>query len=473
MSTEELYQQRLQRYTTALRGGKPDRVPIRPFAAEFVAKNCGMTCQDVTQDYDRAFEAVIRTCKDFGWDAAVANMVYVWGGIPQQVNLRYFAIPGVGLSPGTGFQYLEPPEDESFMREDEYDALIEDPTGFLYNVWLPRVSRDVVRPGEPATLRNNLSFLKGAFSMMDYFNAFPGQVKRMREEAGTVSAIAGILKAPMDILADKMRGYLGLCADLMERPEKVLRACEAMQPHLFHVANATADPAGQVPVGLWMHRGCVPLVSFDHFHNMYWATLKPIVLELWKRGHQTLFYAEGKWGAHLKTFADDLPEGSIVYHCDRDDIFAVHRALGHKFCISGGIENAMLAYGKPADVRARVRQVIETVGRDGGYIMDAGAIIQNDASIENVRAMTEATMEFGEYSSSSGGGRAGVAPAAVAHACGIPVTPAHRPPGTVQPWGQKKGEMPAMTGDEGMVRATWERYDGWANAYIWQLLLSF
>ena len=106
--TEHLYQQRLKRYTLAMRGGKPDCVPIRPFVAEFISTYSGYTCQDVTQDFSRAFEATLKCCKDFDWDAAVANMVYVWGGIAQAVGLRYYAIPGIGLAPNVGFQYLEP-----------------------------------------------------------------------------------------------------------------------------------------------------------------------------------------------------------------------------------------------------------------------------------------------------------------------------------------------------------------------------
>ena len=47
------------------------------------------------------------------------------------------------------------------MKPDEYDRLIEDPTGFLFNVWLPRVSKDVTPIGEPSTFRNNLSFSQG------------------------------------------------------------------------------------------------------------------------------------------------------------------------------------------------------------------------------------------------------------------------------------------------------------------------
>jgi uroporphyrinogen-III decarboxylase len=233
-------------------------------------------------------------------------------------------------------------------------------------------------------------------AMMQYFGAFGVQAARLRAESGTVSAISGILKAPMDILADKLRGYIGLCWDLIERPKKVLAACEALVPHLTHVALSGADPTKNVPISIWMHRGCVPFVSMKHFEDIYWPTLKLILAEIWRHGHQVLFYAEGKWGPHLKRFAE-LPDGSIIYHCDRDDIFEVHRILGHKFCISGGVPNGLLSFGKPHEVRECCKKIIDGVAKDGGYIMDASAIIQNDAKVENVKAMTDFTREYGVY----------------------------------------------------------------------------
>ena len=388
---EQLYQQRLKRYTTALKNGKPDTVPIRPFVAEFVGRYAGYTCQQITQDYNLAFEATVKTCADFDWDAAVANMVYVWGGLAQVMGLRYYAIPGVGLSPDTGFQYLEPPESQSWMQADEYDRLIADPTKFCYEVWLPRVSAELEKG---SGYRHDVALVKGGMSMMSYFGAYPAQSQRMREVAGTPGAIAGILKSPFDIIADKFRGYLGLCEDLIERPEQVKKAAEALMPHMYHTALTSSDPTGTLPIGFWMHRGCVPLISQDNFDQIFWPTLKPIILELHKQGRQVLFYAEGKWKHHLKTFRE-LPEGSIVFHCDRDDIFEVYRTLHDRFAISGGVENAMLAFGKPADVRERVKKLMQEVGRDGGFILDAGAIIQNDATVENMKAMTQAGRDFG------------------------------------------------------------------------------
>ena len=393
---EQLYAQRLKRYVTAMRNEKPDMIPIRPFVAEFTAKYAGYTCQEVTHDFEKAFIAARKCAADFDWDAVVANMVYVWTGLTQAIGLKYYAVPGIDISPDTGFQYLEPPEDGAFMKPDEYDQLIEDPTGFLFNVWLPRVSSDVSAMGQPTSYRNNLSFLKGGMAMLSYFNGFGKQIELLRTQSGTVSAIAGILKAPFDIIADKLRGYLGLLTDLFERPAKVLAACEAMMPHLLHVALSGADPDKNVPIGFWMHRGCVPFVSMEHFNKFYWPTLKPIIEELWARGHQVLFYAEGNWNAHLKSFAE-LPEKSIVYHVDQADIFEVHRVLGDKFCVSGGIPNFLLSYGTPQEVRDYCKKVIDGVARDGGYIMDASAIMQDDTKVENVRAMTELTREYGVY----------------------------------------------------------------------------
>jgi len=471
---EKLYAQRLARYTTAMRNEKPDCVPIRPFVAEFTAKYAGYNCQQVTHDYELAFDAVRQCAADFDWDAVVGNMVYVWTGLTQAIGLKYYAVPGIDIPADTGFQYREPSEDGAFMRPDEYDALIEDPTGFLYNTWLPRVAAPVCEIGAPVTMENNLSFVKGSMAMLQYFTAFGTQAQRLRTECGMPGAICGILKAPMDIIADKLRGYIGLTMDIINQPEKVLAACEALAPHLLAAALAGADPTGTVPITIWMHRGCVPFVSPDTFQRIYWATLKPIIEGIWAAGHQTLFYAEGNWNHHLDSFAE-LPDKSIIYHVDQADPFEVHEKLGHKFCLSGGLPNVMLGWGKPDDVRAHCKKLIDGLGKDGGYIMDASAIVQNVAKVENIRAMTDFTREYGVYSD----GHALAVPDLVPDitpeqaAANMPECKTKRAPGVCIPWEQKKAELPEICGDEELVKRIWESQDAMGNMYIWQCLLSF
>jgi len=478
-SSEELYRQRLSRYLTAMRNEKPDRIPIRPFVAEFTAKYAGMTCQDVVHDYNCAFEAARKCAAGFDWDAVVSNMVYVWTGLTQAIGLTYYGIPGIDVSASNGFQYREPEEENSFMKEDEYDELIDDPTAFLYNKWLPRVSADISPMGAATSYRNNLALVKGGMAMLNYFNAFGTQNNMLRTESGTVSAIAGIFKAPFDIIGDKLRGYIGLTMDMMIQPEKVLRACEALMPHLYNIALASSDPNRQVPIGYWMHRGCIPFVSEGQFESHYWPTVKPIIEELWKHGHQTLFYAEGNWNHHLENFAE-LPDKSIVYHVDSGDIFKTHRIIGHKFCLSGGIPNTLLSYGTPDEIRARCKMVIDEVARDGGYIMDASAIIQNDATIENMRVLTDFTHEYGVYSEN-------LVPLLDVNAQNSPDSgiifgsnfgmdkdmDSKVKPGLCIPWEEKAKEIPSICGDRKLVQQIWEDVDSFGNLFIWQCLLSF
>ena len=183
--------------------------------------------------------------------------------------------------------------------------------------------------------------------MLHYFTALGAQ-RSVEEQCGTVSAIGGILKAPLDIIGDKLRGYYGLTNDLIEQPEKVLEACRALMPHMMHIALTSADPDKLVPITIWMHRGCVPFVTPQHFETIYWPTLRPIIETLWANGHQVLLYAEGNWDAHLETFTE-LPEGSILFHVDRSDY-----RKAHQMCIassaSAGVPNTLLSMGTPQEV---------------------------------------------------------------------------------------------------------------------------
>jgi methoxylated aromatic compound---corrinoid protein Co-methyltransferase len=469
----ELYRHRLHRYVTTMRNGQADRVPIRPFLAEFCGRYAGYDCMQVTHDRDLAFEAVRRVAADFDCDALVGNMVYVWTGLTQALGLKYYGTPGIDCPADHGFQYIEPPRDKAWMKPEEYDHLIEDPTGYLYSVWLPRVSGEIGSGGEGASYRGTVALVKSAMAMWDYFLAFGTQAERMRAECAMPGALCGILKAPLDILADKLRGYLGLVQDLRNQPDKVLRACQALAPHLAHVAQASADPEKLLPIGHWMHRSCVPFVTPDHFREIHWPTLRPIVESLWAAGHQTLFYAEGDWDAHLNAFAE-LPAGSIIYHVDQGEIAAADYCLGERFCISGGVPNTLLSMGSPDQIRARCRKVIECVGRDGGYILDASAIVQNDAKVENVMAMLEAGREFGSY----GGEPCADAPGPFGPEPGYVPTDmsnwsTERLPGVCVPWQEKVAELPFLRARPDLAQRIWENLDEFGYAFIWHCLVSF
>ncbi|MCC7338547.1 MAG: hypothetical protein IT422_25930 [Pirellulaceae bacterium] len=48
-----------------------------------------------------------------------------------------------------------------------------------------------------------------------------------------------------------------------------------------------------------------------------------------------------------------------------------------------------------------------------------------------------------------------------------------RPAGTVVPWTQQRQDMPEMTGDEQLVKQTWEEIDAWTYSFLWHCVVSF
>jgi uroporphyrinogen decarboxylase len=72
--------------------------------------------------------------------------------------------------------------------------------------------------------------------------------------------------------------------------------------------------------------------------------------------------------------------------------------FGDRLAFWGGVGTATLwAKGTPADIRAEVRTRIETLGRDGGYIVCPAYDLEPEIPWPNILAFVEAVKEFGAY----------------------------------------------------------------------------
>lgn len=113
------------------------------------------------------------------------------------------------------------------------------------------------------------------------------------------------------------------------------------------------------------------------------------------------------------------------------------------------------------------KDLIDTCGENGGYIMDASVIIQNDARVENVRAMTGFTRGHAVYSPTPDSSPPPPPPE------DRPAAPDFGPPPACFLLRDKLREIPALQGDAGLCRRTWNGLDAFAYTYIWRLVLSF
>ena len=73
--------------------------------------------------------------------------------------------------------------------------------------------------------------------------------------------------------------------------------------------------------------------------------------------------------------------------------------LGKNLCFHGGVENQnILPFGTPEEVRAEVRNCIDTLAEDGtGYILAPCHNLQSLTPLEHIAAMYDEAWNYGRY----------------------------------------------------------------------------
>ena len=80
------------------------------------------------------------------------------------------------------------------------------------------------------------------------------------------------------------------------------------------------------------------------------------------------------------------------------NIVEVKKKWGKKLCLIGNINlDSTLTLGTPEDVRAEVYERIRTIGPGGGYMVSSSNSITDYVPPENMKALLDATYEFGRY----------------------------------------------------------------------------
>jgi uroporphyrinogen-III decarboxylase len=146
---------------------------------------------------------------------------------------------------------------------------------------------------------------------------------------------------------------------------------------------------------IWVHKATRNFMSDAQFKEFYWPYLRRGMLALVEKGIIPVVYWEADFESRLEHIVD-VPPGKIVYHLSNTNFEKAKAALGGITALMGNVPNVMLLSGTPDDVRAYCKKLIDVVGKDGGFIMDA-AVMLDEAKPENLKAMIDFTKEYGVY----------------------------------------------------------------------------
>ncbi len=410
---EKGYKERVTRFIKAFKLQKPDRVPCILPASNYAAYYAGMDLRTVMYDYDKLSEAWLKFFYDFkdDLDTYIPPGLVPPGRALEIVDYKLYKWPGHGISGDTtSYQCAE----AEYMKADEYDALIRDPSDFWLRTYMPRVFgvlkafpqlpawtsfeeiaiQSFIPFGLPDIQAGFKALLEAGTESLKWLAAV-GAVAGEATAAGIPGIMSGLSKAPFDTLGDTLRGTQGVMMDMFQRPDKLHEAMERIAPLAIESAKNAVN-SGAVPVVFMpLHKGADGFMSDKQYETFYWPTFKKVIMALVNEGIMVVLFAEGSYNTRFE-YIKELPKGATAWWFDQTDIIRAKKELGDVCCIMGNVPTSLMMTGTPQEVKDHCRKLIEVCGKDGGYVLTGGANIDKGPE-ENMRAMMAAAKEYGVY----------------------------------------------------------------------------
>jgi hypothetical protein len=412
-STKELYEEKEKRLRDVIELKIPDRVPVVLPTSYLPSKwaGGGMTTADAYRN-------------PVAWNAASRKMVVdldpdiqqaQGGGAGAAISVlgpKLFKYPGDGVGEDSSHQIIEGEN----LKQDEYSLFLNDPGDFTLRYFLPRVWNEL----EPLAKLPPLNSLWGpsnvsaAFGDPEVMKAFEKLHKAGQEQQkysdlsfgldddladlGFPPMTHGMAPAPFDIISDYLRGMTGTMTDLYRHPDELLQACDMLLERAIATGQRTLQNKMGNPKRVFsaLHRGSDGFLNLKHFEKYYWSYLKKVILSVTDAGMVFIPFYEGVWEQRLQ-YMLELPKGKTIARFAFTDLKKAKDVLKGHTCIMGGVPHSILQTGTPNDVDKFCKELIETVGKGGGFILSPNTGITNEAKPENVRAMVESVKKYGRY----------------------------------------------------------------------------
>ncbi|MBN1189965.1 MAG: hypothetical protein JXA46_09445 [Dehalococcoidales bacterium] len=409
---KEAYQTRAKRTVAAYNIEEFDRVPISLPVGELPYTLYGINYHTTMYDVEKA----IKACNQFN-EKHSAELEYFASptSIPAKaldiLDYKLYAWPGHGLSEDApGYQCLE----DEYMKADEYDALILDPSDYWLRTYLPRVFgtfdslpslpplTDIVEipvaqiaPLADPRVRNTLRKLIEAGEELERRAKLTAPYFGLAAANGFPMAMGGIAVVPFDVLGDTMRGTAAIMKDMYRRPDKLLAALDKIADITISSILNAPNFSSMLMMMFPLHKGADGWMSQKQYDTFYFPTMKKVLDALINEGIIPHMFAEGAYNTRLET-VNAFPRGTVSWLFDQTDMLKAKKVLGDKCCISGNVPSSLLVTGSPEDVKECCRKLIEDCAAGGGYVLSAGCVPENP-KLENLRAMIAAVKEYGIY----------------------------------------------------------------------------
>ena len=390
----------------------PDRVPIYLMPSMFPFSHAGITIEEAMYDYDKCVAAFRDFMLEFKPDVHIGAAAPGPGKFYETLDYKLYKWPGHGVPPEHSYQCVE----DEYMKPEEYDLLLTDPSFYFRNFYLPRVfgaldgfsmlppftgilemygvAFNFIPFGLPPVQATYQKLFEAGAEALKWAMAMGGSNAELTS-MGFANILGGFTKAPFDTIGDTLRGTNGIIMDMYRRPDKLLAALDAMVPIMIGMGIGAMQQTGNPQIFMPLHKGADGFLSDEQFKKFYWPTFKKVMMGLIEGGCIPFPALEGRWESRMEII-QDIPKGKTMWMVDQSDMTKAKATLGQNACLIGNVSSSLLKLGTPAEVEDCCKKLIDTAGKDGGFIMSNGAFF-DEAKPENVKAMVDVTREYGVY----------------------------------------------------------------------------
>ncbi|MBI2850947.1 MAG: hypothetical protein HYX80_07920 [Chloroflexi bacterium] len=417
-SVEELRQERDKRIRDAQQLKEPDRVPVTFNVGAFACKYAGLPNSVMYYDPAAYRDACLKAILDLEPDSGGAAVGTNSGIMLELLDTKHQRWPGGTLPEDAVYQFVE----GEYMKQDEYDLFLNDPSDFILRYYLPRLYGTLSPVSKLPAFRN----MVGGTSFVGVLNFFLNpefkglankltnaaeEQQRWAKEGADFSAQMERLGypsqqqrgntpggAPFDAVSDFLRGMRGAMLDMYRCPDKLLAACDKiLEWRIERSTPAQPSKPGEMVRGggAPLHRGSDGFMSIQQFEKFYWPGLKKAIMVAVELGYTTSSFCEGIWDERLHYWLE-IPKGKAILRFEKTDMFKAKEVLGGHHCIQGGVPSSLLEVGSPSEVEEYCKKLIKVCGKGGGFILGPGSSIDY-AKPENLKAMIDAAEKYGRY----------------------------------------------------------------------------
>jgi uroporphyrinogen-III decarboxylase len=405
------YDARWKRIMDCVALRQPDRMPVTFYATFWLAKYAGVSYKQLMYDLDGTAAIAERATLELDPDSINPLVLQsAMGPTLDALGYRQLQWPGNGVGDNQPYQYL----DREYMKPEEYDDFIFDPTGYYLRVYLPRVMGafegftefpDIaggfyfrlfanVRGFLNPALQDSWKRVYEAAQVTQKLAVRAGQFNARMAELGYPMQHMATSGAPFDVLGDYFRGARGILTDMRRRGDKLLEAADKMRKLLVRQVVPAAKASGCPIVFIPLHWAPDAFMSQDQFKTFWWPSFRQMMLDLIAEDLIPMPMWESDCTKRLEVIKD-IPPGKVIYWFERADMATCFEALGDRAALRGNVSPSLLTTGSPDDVDAAVKHLVDNVYKRGGrLILDAAFGLPDETPVENVRAMFRAARKY-------------------------------------------------------------------------------